>query len=98
MAADPRQLAALAADTMEQALNADQPTSLPTELEAQYRAGVRIAREAADPSTPDADVEACLERALSQFADPQRPIFIPVSVRQAGESARMSLDRARKAL
>lgn len=83
---------------MEQALDGDHPTSLPTQLEEQYRAGVRIAREAADPNTPDADVKACIETALSQLSEPQGLIFMPVSVRQAGQSARMFLDRARKAL
>jgi hypothetical protein len=98
MADDARELARRAADTMEQALDADRPSTLPTPLEEQYRAGVRMAREAADSSTSDAGVKACIEGALSQFNDPGRPIFMPVSVRQAAESARMSLDRARKSL
>lgn len=98
MADDARELASNAAQTMERALDVEHPSTLPMELEQQYRAGIRIAREAADSSTPDADVGACIEPALSQLRDPGRPIFMPVDARQAAESARMLLDRARKAL
>jgi len=94
MATDPRALAAQAADTMEASLNADS-ASLPTGLAEQYRAGIRIAREAA-ASTDDGETEALLKSALSQLAEPPT-VFMPDTLRRAGQTARTLLDQARNA-
>lgn len=91
---DPRALAAQAAEVMEAALDSDDPSRLPTTLLQEYRAGIDIARAAADPNTPDADVPKLVATALAQLAEPPR-VFMNDDVRRAGQTARMLLDRAR---
>jgi hypothetical protein len=96
MADDPRALAAQAADVMEAALDSEQFSSLPPALLKEYREGIAIARRAADPSTPGADVLEHVEQVLKQFGERQG-LWMNDDITRAGQAARMLLDRARRA-
>jgi hypothetical protein len=66
---------------------------LPKPLGQEYRAGVRIIREAADPALTDDDREKCLRGAMKQLQVPPG-IFLPSDVTTALESARIAVHRA----
>lgn len=80
---------------MEAALDAEgNESALPDPLGPTLRAGARIAREAAG-MTGQGQKDA-LEAALKQLQIPPR-VFVPVEVSRAAESARVLVDRARRA-
>ncbi len=79
---------------MEAALDAEHnEADLPTNLADQLRAGVRIAREAADPNLTDAERKQKLKTAMQQLQTPPM-VFLPRDVTSAAESARGLVDRA----